>query len=576
MLYYHFTNDTRFKELKNNLYSMAKYIEYGKWEHEQTKEQAKNGWYPLYEIMFGLYEGSHNVKLILNKQFEDVLVEFVKKFQFPNPKKNKNGFYNKEKENEQLVAPLRVLVKLLYIKYLQNEESAIEIESFYYYILSNKDLVQSKTSIVDLYYQIKNDTISSKRKKEYFQKNVEVSGGNNLRFSTQLLGIIDFLPFINYENKKIKLTIENIDYKNMRRLYDILSYNEYWTEKKDTDFEQDFKEYMQSNVPLKGSEISISNVNNQFRQCIYFGAPGTGKSYHLNEESKIFNSNNVKRVTFHPHMTYGQFVGTYKPISENENIKYRYTPGPLMEQIINAILFPNENYLLIIEEMNRANVSAVFGEVFQLLDRNNKGDSEYPIHINEDLKNYLLNDLETKTEKQKEIIDFLLEKGLFLPKNLFLWSTINTADQGVMPMDTAFKRRWEQKYFGIDEAYYENLEAFKNYCKIISSNFNRDSDLIEWNQLRVFLNNQLLKLNVQEDKLMGPYFLSEAILSSSNEILTESFKNKVLIYLFEDVVKMKRNDFFDLPLDKLIFSEIIKSFDEIGIRIFKNSEEILK
>ena len=184
-----------------------------------------------------------------------------------------------------------------------------------------------------------------------------------------------------------------------------------------------------SNENEKPSESSLK------RNIIYFGAPGTGKSYNLNKDKDTLLENfkdNYERVTFHPDYSYANFVGTYKPVPENKSITYRYVPGPFMRILKKAIENPNEPYLLIIEEINRANVAAVFGDIFQILDRNKENESVYPIDASEDMKTYL---------NQNKIL---------LPKNLFIWATMNSADQAVFPMDTAFKRRWDFRYFSIN------------------------------------------------------------------------------------------------------------------------------
>lgn len=173
--------------------------------------------------------------------------------------------------------------------------------------------------------------------------------------------------------------------------------------------------------------------------------------------------------------------------------------------------------------------------MFQLLDRKSNFESEYPINISEDLSYYFEkvvyeNEDADRVEKMKSKI----ANGLIFPSNFFIWTTMNSADQGVMPMDTAFKRRWEQKYFGINQAYEDNKADFDGYSKILVNTTGGSRELIAWNDIREFLNERLTALKVPEDKLMGPYFISKNILESDNEKLTESFKTKVLMYLFDD------------------------------------------
>lgn len=426
-------------------------------------------------------------------------------------------------------------------------------------------------------------------------------------------------------------------------------------------------EYMQifDNRPYMDSENS--EVENDFsdeivlidkpHQRIFFGAPGTGKSYALNEEAREHFGENYERVTFHPDYSYANFVGTYKPAMEEEhlieldeegkgiievlrdehktaqekydelfeifknqgsltrlplllglytdgnfktkkldgtyavgdnnaernsgvairkfvslingakgksNIVYKYVPGPFMRVYVNALRSAMSGnpkpYLLIIEEINRANVAAVFGDVFQLLDRSKEGESEYPIQASEDMKKYLAQEL------GGEPSDYSI---LRIPSNMYIWATMNSADQGVMPIDTAFRRRWEFKYLGIDEAADKNQEEFKKYRFKINS-----TETVNWDEFRRELNKRLSTLNIPEDKLIGPYFVSKVILEGTDlDKLTETIKNKVLMYLYEDAAKAFRSSLF--AEGKFgTYSSVCKNFDENALSLFKQKLEI--
>ena len=269
----------------------------------------------------------------------------------------------------------------------------------------------------------------------------------------------------------------------------------------------------------------------------------------------------VERVTFHPNYSYAQFVGTYKPVQDNDDkkqIKYEYVPGPFMRMYCSAKKNPNNDFLLIIEEINRANVAAVFGDVFQLLDRK-KGVSEYPVAASEDVRNYLAD-------------NGINDKELCIPNNMYIWATMNSADQGVFPMDTAFKRRWEFEYIGIDE----NEDGIKDYDIPLQKKTDGFHEWVKWNDLRHSINDKLTEMKINEDKLLGPYFISEEKLKlvegkkeDNADEFVKSFKSKVLMYLFEDAVKMRPGDLFDEnAVGRLRFSDICKKFDEIGQGIF--------
>lgn len=265
----------------------------------------------------------------------------------------------------------------------------------------------------------------------------------------------------------------------------------------------------------------------------------------------------LERVTFHPNYSYAQFVGTYKPVqdSADENqIKYEYIPGPFMRIYTAAKQNPSQNFLLLIEEINRANVAAVFGDVFQLLDRDENGNSEYPVAASEDIKKYLAK-------------NGIHEDELKIPSNMYIWATMNSADQGVFPIDTAFKRRWEFEYIGIDE----NEDKVKDYEIPISA-----TKKVNWNDLRKAINNKLITLGINEDKLLGPFFLSKTVLDYAFDKgmdFVKLFESKVLMYLFEDAAKMKAKQLFNVDEKKFIYSEVCKKFELEGLKVFKFNEE---
>lgn len=216
-------------------------------------------------------------------------------------------------------------------------------------------------------------------------------------------------------------------------------------------------------------------------------------------------------------------------------------------------------HLLIIEEINRANVAAVFGDVFQLLDRGDDEVSEYPIQASEDIKNYLAKELGGEPDDYSKIR---------IPDNMFIWATMNSADQGVFPMDTAFKRRWDFTYLGIDDS---DKDIRGKYVTVGS----KEKQRIEWNELRKAINEFLADEKINEDKQLGPYFISRNIVvpASGNEIdskrFCDVFKHKVLMYLFDDAAKQKRAKLFEgSAKGQARYSKICEAFDEQGIGIF--------
>lgn len=317
-------------------------------------------------------------------------------------------------------------------------------------------------------------------------------------------------------------------------------------------------------------------------QRIFFGAPGTGKSYLLNEDAKKYFGNDYERVTFHPNYMYGNFIGTFKPFpdksedgKETKTIMYKYIPGVLLRLLIKAIKNPVTNYLLIIEEINRANTAAVFGDFFQLLDRNGNGESEYGIAVSEDLKLYLEEEFDKNnlTKNEKRYLGENLDK-ITLPPNFYIWATMNSADQGVMPLDTAFKRRWEFEYTGIDDAYNKSKdESGKSEFDDYKFRAN-GKELSNWNDFRIKINEILSKCHVSEDKLIGPYFISKSILASKDiDKITNAIKNKVLMYLYEDAGRQHRKRIFKEGKWET-YSKLCEAFDENCEEIFNDKVEL--
>lgn len=266
---------------------------------------------------------------------------------------------------------------------------------------------------------------------------------------------------------------------------------------------------------------------------------------------------------------HGRAIRPYVNLAEKtrgkSEIAYEYVPGPFMRMYVSALksarcLVP-QPHILIIEEINRAKVAAVFGDVFQLLDRDEDGVSEYDIQASEDIKKYLAKELGGSPEDYSRIR---------IPDNMFIWATMNSADQGVFPMDTAFKRRWNFEYLGIDE----NEEKIASIGKIILEG---SDETIEWNRLRKAINAKMSssEFKINEDKLMGPFFLSKkAIASNENGMIIDkkafvaAFKSKVIMYLYEDAVKQGKHRFFDGCPDTGKYSAVCDAFDKIGTKIF--------
>ena len=263
------------------------------------------------------------------------------------------------------------------------------------------------------------------------------------------------------------------------------------------------------------------------------------------------------------------YVNLSKPTNGKKDISYEYVPGPFMRMYVKALKNSRTDnikpFLLIIEEINRANVAAVFGDIFQLLDRGDDFVSEYPIQATEDIKKYLAKELGGNPDDYNKIK---------IPDNMFIWATMNSADQGVFPMDTAFKRRWDFTYLGIDD---NDQDLQGKYVYLADDK----SQKVEWNKLRKAINNFLAKEKINEDKQLGPYFISRSIVvpKDSEEIdrgrFINTFKNKVIMYLFEDAAKQKRPRLFEGCFQNSSrYSEICREFEAKGIGIFNHDVQL--
>lgn len=328
-----------------------------------------------------------------------------------------------------------------------------------------------------------------------------------------------------------------------------------------------------SEIPVTAPALPVPH------NYLVFGAPGTGKSFRLRERQQEFfpEKGSCERITVYAGYTYAGFVGTYKPKMEKEEIVYAFVPGPFTRTLVKALRHPDRNFLLIVEEINRANPAAVFGDVFQLLDRE-EGRSEYPVAASEDLCLYLAKEFvpefdRMEEEEQEQVLECCRE--IRIPSNMYIWATMNSADQGVFPLDTAFKRRWDYDYIGIDE----NAEKMADVC-FLAPDGEGETVKVNWNRLREALNRKLAeKLRVNEDKLLGPFFLSGEVLRTGEENLAvdngrflHTLKSKVFMYLFEDAARQRRRELFCGCEGAAGYSGICEAFDRIGIQIF--GEEI--
>ncbi|QIY89408.1 McrB family protein [Chryseobacterium gallinarum] len=265
------------------------------------------------------------------------------------------------------------------------------------------------------------------------------------------------------------------------------------------------------------SEVPLSH------QVIFYGSPGTGKSREIEIRT---NGHDRTRTTFHPETDYYSFVGSYKPVMDGINIKYDFVPQAFTKAYCNAWLNPERPYFLIIEEINRGNCAQIFGDLFQCLDRDDNGFSKYEINCDKDLANYLKFIFENSTnteavENYKAKIQTEDFDKIILPNNLFILATMNTSDQSLFPMDSAFKRRWDWEFVPIN---YEDA----NSLKILVGD-----SIYNWGKFIECINPKIKELTGSEDKQLGNRFVSP----KDGKITFDQFRSKVLFYLWSEVYK---------------------------------------
>lgn len=293
-------------------------------------------------------------------------------------------------------------------------------------------------------------------------------------------------------------------------------------------------------------------------QQIFYGAPGTGKSHTVDND--YVKDNKCFRITFHPDTDYASFVGCYKPKmggATGEDITYSFVPQVFLNAYLYAWNHPGEPTYLVIEELNRGNCAQIFGDIFQLLDRQKTGHpgySKYTINADSDIATYLSGELKDK-ESYEDVIreiygikefDFSI---LALPSNLNILATMNTSDQSLFPIDSAFKRRWEMEYVGVN---YTDAEQF---TVVID-----ETHKYSWSEILKGLNGYIKQEKHSTNKILGNRFVQS---DENNVISAVAFRDKVLFFLFNDVFKEEdefRTGFFG-GNDTLYFEDLCEDKD---------------
>lgn len=390
-------------------------------------------------------------------------------------------------------------------------------------------------------------------RKDVMKKNGEID--NRFYFN----GLLEDVTYINNkgEHKTSKFTIRN---------YLAGGYSDLHIKKADNGifdvWVTNTFEYKDDGKESRYEEVDKTSTSDS-RQQIFYGAPGTGKSHRIKEQLKALNvpKENIFRTTFHPDSDFSTFVGAYKPTMKKQYrydgkvkakyyedddlanakkddviidkvIQYDFVPQTFIKAYVRAYQ-TKENVYLIIEEINRGNCAQIFGDLFQLLDRDENGVSDYTIKADADIRAYLEEVLGCDSEGIKD-------GELCLPSNLYIYATMNTSDQSLFPIDSAFKRRWDWEYEPI---------KYKNADWVIEINGNQFS----WTSFQKEVNNRIFESTNSEDKMLGDFFVKPY----DGIIIEKLLLNKVLFYLWNDVCKDGDGDIFKTEDNKDVkFSDL--------------------
>lgn len=432
--------------------------------------------------------------------------------------------------------------------------------SIHKHVKYTRTFVEEQLDMLDGFFKIDGQPVESITQKWKVRINVPMKNGeiDNRFYFNGLLQDFEYLDE-NSNVRKSKFTIRN---------YLAGSYSDLHI-KKDTD--GTFKVWVTNAIhPMddgkeKGLEelMDIPDFSSFLpRQIIYYGAPGTGKSHAIKVDTK---GAHVVRTTFHPDSDYSTFVGAYKPTTKpsyvrdstgrvveergekvvEDRIVYEFVPQAFLQAYVAAWRYyakagsdePEKQYL-VIEEINRGNCAQIFGDLFQLLDRNDEGYSEYPITADKDMEKYLsdaFHNIAIPNESDLgELFDdpsiaqkIGLGQVLVLPPNLYIWATMNTSDQSLFPIDSAFKRRWDWRYIPISEATDEKTKQPLGWSIHVG---NKDYDW--WSFLQA-INDKIGGLTNSQDKKLG-YFFCKA---KNGMIDAETLVGKVFFFLWNEVLK---------------------------------------
>ncbi|MFS5227710.1 hypothetical protein V2T48_03295 [Streptococcus agalactiae] len=567
MFHYLYTNDMRVSNLEEKATSFAKMFLTDS-VPSASEDKSTNNNANTIGFYLNLINKGNSAKLAAKGDVRSVVLNFIKTFQFPNPR-TKESFENAVSDGIKL-APMREIIKILFIYYQMNSGEVYltkdEIVNFIFY---NENIaLQIDADRIQLIKQIE-EYRTTKNLPSNIAPTSERIWKHQDRQINELLSVIEWSKFIEVKSDKVFFIVPTKDdSKYKSELLDIIMFDEFWDfndQDNISDLKSSYFEYCDEQISVENIEfenyndIQCNKLNRNI-QNIYFGAPGTGKSYGVDKLIRncypdIENKDNpfVFKTTVYSDYSYYNFIGNIMPTSKNGEIGYDFKAGIFSQALATAFEYSDKEIFLIVEEMSRGNIASIFGDIFQLLDRDKNGLSEYSIN----------NDLIIQHFDEKGIN---IGKKIFLPRNFHIIGTVNTSDQNVNVIDTAFKRRFEFVYVDV-------IPVSKDGTIMNEYVFTLANKEFEWNKLYMSLNKLITtKLELSEDKQIGQFFIKFNNYSNDEQKFA-AIQNKLLHYLWDDVQGAVISDEYKIfNKDYKTFSSLYKDFGE-KLNVF--SEELI-
>lgn len=600
MYNYLYTNDMRISDLPNSIKRVSEILLSGMEPYQVDKSFGNNG--ATIQFYFNLQDNTDTLRKGRDATLE-VIRNFILKFQFPNTRTLES--FKNTLNDKILFAPYRAIISILYKLALKNGgKSHLTHEEILFFFFCNSEVCTNPNFDIDKLTK----RIIDYRSAPYDIASIVSANIKWNQYERQLREMMTVLQYASGVFKNWAGTLSFVmptDADDVAFINNILNYNKIWYPSNIEDFNLSNNEYISymdtANTPYYVIELNKSQENSvkkvvESLQRIYYGCPGSGKSFKLKDALVKcgIDEEYQKRVTFHPDTDYASFVGCYKPITtttqskqelskvqlikllhemkdrgdsypvhkfateycyalkdlsaadkeeilvsadftsnyivemnksiatglyvrekyDSERISYSFCPQVFTNAYIQAWQNLDRPVYLIIEEINRGNCAQIFGDLFQLLDRNDEGYSEYKVTADKDLADYLKGVLGAEHEGIKD-------GKLCLPPNLIIYATMNTSDQSLFPMDSAFKRRWDWEYVPIE--YGADKKSYNFIITIGDKEY-------RWVEFLKIVNEKIYDATNSEDKQMGNFFIKKSIDSAT-------FVNKVMFYLWNEVCK---------------------------------------